>query len=150
MSTQTEREQNDLKVDFIISTVAGTNKDALEYLTFIAACSRIVDDVFDEFTFVKQNDLLTLIELLFIRIPANKFYRDNQDLLFAHHITMWNAWEASNMLSDGDKTDQIYAHVLRDYINEILPLVALITQGYNKMKEVNSLIRSLFKKELGE
>jgi hypothetical protein len=63
---------------------------------------------------------------------------------------MWNAWEASNILFTGDETDKIYAHVLRDYINELLPLVALLTQGHDKMKEVNGLIRSLFKKELGE
>lgn len=150
MSTQLERKENNLKVDFIIDTAAGADEDAFEYLTFLAACARIVDDLFDEFSNVKQNDLLNLIELLFVRIPANKFYRTNQNLLFGQHVTMWNAWEASNILAKGDATDQIYAHVLRDYINEVLPLVALITQGYNKMKEVNSLIRSLFKKELGE
>ncbi len=54
------------------------------------------------------------------------------------------------MLDSGDATDKIYAHVLRDYVNELLPLVALLTQGYDKMKEINGLIRSLFKKELGE
>ena len=63
---------------------------------------------------------------------------------------MWNAWEASNSLSTGDHLDKIYAHVLRDYINEILPLVGLLTQGHDKMKEINGAIRSLFKKQLGD
>jgi len=150
MSTEKERQENTLKVDFIIEQACGNNKEAFEYLTFLSTCARIADDIFDEFLDITQNQLLTLIELLFVRIPANSFYRQHQELLFSQHVTMWNAWEASNMLEKGDATDKIYAHVLRDYINEVLPLVALLTQGHNKMKEVNSLIRSLFKKELGE
>jgi hypothetical protein len=63
---------------------------------------------------------------------------------------MWNAWEASNILDKGDEVDKIYAHVLRDQVNEILPLIALLTQGHDKMKEINGLIRTLFKKQLGE
>lgn len=150
MSTEKERQENTLKVDFIIEQACGNNKEAFEYLTFLSTCARIADDIFDEFLDITQNQLLTLIELLFVRIPANSFYRQHQGLLFSQHVTMWNAWEASNMLEKGDATDKIYAHVLRDYINEVLPLVALLTQGHNKMKEVNSLIRFLFKKELGE
>lgn len=150
MSTKQEREEYESKANFIIEQAAGSNFDALEYLTLISASSRIADDVFDEFENVTRNNVLTVIEILFIRIPLNKFFRENQDLLLSQHISMWNAWEASNMLDKGDATDKIYAHVLRDYLNEILPVVALITQGHNKMKEVNSMIRSLFKKELGE
>lgn len=150
MSTKQEREENENKANFIIEQAAGSNLDALEYLTLISASSRIADDVFDEFENVTRNNVLTVIEILSVRIPLNKFFRENQDLLLSQHISMWNAWEASNMLDKGDTTDKIYAHVLRDYLNEILPVVALITQGHNKMKEVNSMIRSLFKKELGE
>lgn len=150
MSTLTKREQDLLKCDFIIKEAAGKNKSAFEYLTLLSSVARITDDVFDEFKNVTQNDVLTAIEVLFIRIPSNSFFKENQDTLFSQHVNMWNAWEASNMLEKGDKTDQIYAHVLRDYINEILPLVALLTQGHNRMKEINSTIRSLFKKEIGD
>jgi hypothetical protein len=87
---------------------------------------------------------------LFVRLPSNSFYIQHQQALHSQHITIWNTWEASNVLAEGDQTDKIYAHVLRDYVNELLPLVALLTQGHDKMKEVNGLIRSLFKKELGE
>ena len=150
MSTEQERKENEKKANFIIEVAAGSNDDALEYLMLLSAASRIADDVFDEFENVTKNNVLTVIEILSIRIPLNNFFRKHQDLLLSQHISMWNAWEASNMLEKGDATDKIYAHVLRDYLNEILPVVALITQGHNKMKEVNSLIRSLFKKELGE
>jgi len=150
MSTLAERDQNLLKVNLISKLAAGENQDALEYLTLLSSLSRITDDVFDEFENVTKNNVLTAIEILFIRMPANLFFKKHQDILFSQHVSMWNAWEASNILEKGDKTDQIYAHVLRDYINEILPLVALLTQGHTKMKQVNSTVRSLFKKELGE
>ena len=58
--------------------------------------------------------------------------------------------EASNALENGDETDRIYHHVLRDYCNEILLFVALKCLGYNQVKEVNLLIRRLFNKKLGE
>jgi hypothetical protein len=150
MSDSQERLLNDRKVDFINQQVAAEDKDALEYLQLLSRCARIVDDIFDEPETILPNDLLTTIEILFVRIPSNLFYIKHRDLLFSQHLTMWNAWEASNILFTGDETDKIYAHVLRDYINELLPLVALLTQGHDKMKEVNGLIRSLFKKELGE
>jgi hypothetical protein len=109
---------------------------------------RTIDDIYDEFEIVTQNELLAVVEILFVRLPSNKFYQENRECLFSQHVSMWNAWEISNVLYLGDSLDKLYAHVLRDYVNEILPLVALITQGHVKMKEVNSLIRSLFKKEL--
>ena len=150
MSDTQERLSNDQRVDFIHQKVAGKNKAALEYLQFLSQAARIVDDLFDEPALVPNKDLLVLIELLFVRIPSNVFYLQHREQLFTHHLAMWNAWEASNILDKGDSTDKIYAHVLRDYINEVLPLVALLVEGWDKMKEVNGLIRALFKKHLGE
>ena len=150
MSTLQERFQNDQKVEFISKEVAGKNIAAFEYVTLLAAAVRIIDDIFDEFNSISEKECRAVVEILFIKIPVNKFYREHQDLLFSHHIAMWNAWEASNVLSEGDSVDKIYAHVLRDYVNEILPLVALLTQGHDKMKEANGMIRSLFKKQIGE
>ena len=148
MSSIEERKENDLKVDFIIDQAAGTDKNAVEYLTLLSQALRTIDDIYDEFEIVTQNELLAVVEILFVRLPSNKFYQENRECLFSQHVSMWNAWEISNVLYSGDDLDKIYAHVLRDYVNEILPVVALITQGYAKMKEINSLIRPLFKKEL--
>ena len=150
MSTPEERLVNKEQCRFISELAAGENKEALEYLKLLSFLARIADDVFDEFQNVSQNNILALIEGLFIRLPANSFYQKHQDIPFSQHLAMWNAWEASNVLQNGDKIDKIYAHVLRDYINEVLPVVALLTQGYSKMKEVNGLIRSLFKKNIEE
>ena len=150
MSSLEERHQNDLKVDFIIEEAAGGNQAAFEYLHLMASAARIVDDIQDEPEECPKQKLMELIEYLFISIPGNGFYRANEKMLFAQHLVLWNAWQASNVLEKGDSIDQIYAHVLRDYINELLPLVAFLTQGQCKMKEINLLIRKLFKKEIGE
>ena len=148
MSSTEERKENDLKVDFIIGQAAGTDENAVEYLTLLSQALRTIDDIYDEYEIVTQNELLAVVEILFVRLPSNKFYQENRECLFSQHVSMWNAWEISNVLYSGDDLDKIYAHVLRDYVNEILPVVALITQGHAKMKEINSLIRPLFKKEL--
>ena len=150
MSTVHERLLNDKKVDYAQNLAAGNDTDALSYLKLIAYCARLADDIADEPDSVSQVQLLGLVETLFIKLPSNSFYIKHNDKLLSQHITIWNTWEASNVLDSGDSTDKIYAHVLRDYVNELLPLVALLTQGHDKMKEVNGLIRSLFKKELGE
>lgn len=150
MSTEQERHLNDLKVDFVIKEAAGDDKSAFEYLHLMATSARIVDDIQDEFEKINPKQLMHLIEYLFISIPGNQFFQKHQNALFSQHLILWNAWEASNDLEQGDKTDKIYAHVLRDYINELLPLVAFLTQGQCKMKEINLLIRKVFKKELGE
>ena len=148
MSSAKEREKNDSKVDFIIGQAAGTDENAVEYLTLLSQAARTIDDIYDEIEIVTQNELLAVVEILFVRLPSNKFYQENRECLFSQHVSMWNAWEISNVLYSGDDLDKLYAHVLRDYVNEILPVVALITQGHAKMKEINSLIRPLFKKEL--
>ena len=150
MSTPQERIENNKKVEYISKLAAGKSKDAFEYLIDLSSALRIIDDIFDEFNNVSVQQCCCLCELLFIKIPANNFYKTHQDLLFSQHITMWNAWEISNVLSQGDELDKLYSHVLRDYANEMLPLVALLTQGHDKMKEVNGIVRSLFKKQIGE
>lgn len=150
MSDSQERKELESKVSFVIQEAAGDNQAASEYLQMLSFCGRIVDDIFDEDAELNQENLLTLAEILFVRLPSNSFYKEHQNFLFSQHVVMWNAWDISNVLDKGSPTEKIYAHVLRDYINEVLPLVALLTQGHNKMKDINGLVRKLFQKELGD
>ena len=57
---------------------------------------------------------------------------------------------AANKRENGDETDKIYAHVWRDNIFEVFPIVALLIGGIDHMKCISEKIRVLFKKELGE
>ena len=74
----------------------------------------------------------------------------HRDTLTSQHVSMYNAWMAANLWDKSDDTSKIYAHVWRDTHHEIVPLVALLTQGPEKMKYVSMKIRQLFKKNLGE
>ena len=56
----------------------------------------------------------------------------------------WEAWEQSNRLSKSTCTDRIYAHVFRDQIIYMNELVALLTQGYEKMVEVRKGLENSF------
>ena len=44
----------------------------------------------------------------------------------------------------------MYAHVWPDTINEILPIVALLTQNYKQMEQVSDHMRKIFKAKLGD
>jgi len=150
MSDQEWRDENDKKVDFVIDTITNGNEYAFNYLHDVATAARIVDDIYDEFENVTSSQVRTVVEILFVRIPTNPFFLRYRKELETHHFAMWQAWEASNVLKEGDETDQIYYHVLRDYCNEILLFVALKCLGYNRVREINMLIRGLFNKKLGE
>ena len=150
MTTDAEREVIQRQSQAIIKVACGDDKDAAEYLWMVARITRTLDDIYDQDQEVSRNDLLEVLEYLFIRMPTNPFYIRNQDVLLSQHISMYNAWMAANKAEKGDEIDKIYAHVWRDTHHELIPIVALITQGYIQMKLVSEKIRILFKKQLGE
>ena len=150
MTTPKERELYNQATDAIIEEAAGKNPFAAHYLWRLASISRTVDDIYDNDQPVSREQLLELVEWLFIELPFNPFFKEYKDVLQSQHLAMWNAWMAANTWEQGDETDQIYSHVWRDTHHEVFAVVAMLTQGPAKMKEVSSKIRSLFKKELGE
>ena len=150
MTTDAEREVIQRQSQAIIKVACGDDKDAAEYLWMVARITRTLDDIYDQDQEVSRNDLLEVLEYLFIRMPTNPFYIRNQDVLLSQHISMYNAWMAANKAEKGDEIDKIYAHVWRDTHHELIPIVALITQGFIQMTLVSEKIRILFKKQLGE
>jgi len=115
-----------------------------------ARCSRCLDDIFDADHPVSREELLEVFEYLLIKIPTNPFFTEYRETLLSQHVSMYNAWIAANEWDKGDETDKIYAHVWRDTHHELVPIVALLTQGHEKMKEISDLIRKTFKKKLGD
>ncbi len=101
--------------------------------------------------FVRREEVLEVFEYLFLKMPTNAFFILHIKMyLISQHLSMWNAWMASNKWEDGDDTEKIYSHVWRYTVHEIFPVVALLTQGFEKMKKVSNEIRQLFKTNLGE
>ena len=115
---------------------AGKDKNAFDYLLQMAYCIRTIDDFYDKDRPVGHQDILDVFKLLFSVIPSNAFYQDNIKTLQPFVSNSWEAWERANELCTLTCTDRIYAHVYREQIIGIYELVALITQGYEKMVEV--------------
>ena len=134
----------------MIELASGNNTDAAQYLYMLSRITRVLDDVFDNDQVITREEHLEVLEYLFVRLPTNPFFIRHQDVLLSQHLSMFNAWMAANIAEKGDDTDQIYAHVWRDTIHEIIPIIALLTQGYDAMPPISLEVRKLFKKQLGE
>ena len=117
-------------------TAAGDNKDAFNYLIQQGYCTRIIDNLYDQDYPPTNEELLDVSKLLFSVIPSNPFYQEHIKTLQPVASMAWEAWEQSNRLCKMSCTDRIYAHVFRDQILYMNELVALLTQGYEKMVEV--------------
>ena len=150
MTTQKERDYFTELTKEIIKEAAGKNKFAYDYLWKLMCISRTVDDIYDLDQKITRNQLLDLVEFLFVDMPYNPFFIKHRDTLTSQHDSMYNAWMAANLWQEGDEVDIIYAHVWRDQFHEVVPLVALLTQGPEKMKKVSLKVRQMFKKKLGE
>ena len=150
MTTQKEREIIDEKAKKVIELAAGGDTNATQYLWMLARITRVLDDVFDNDQVITREEHLEVLEYLFVRLPTNPFFIRHQDVLLSQHLSMFNAWMAANVAEKGDDTDQIYAHVWIDTLHEVIPIVALLTQGYDAMPPISLEVRKLFKKQLGE
>ena len=150
MSTPEERKTDLQKAIYIVKEACGEDKNAEQYLWMLCEVWRRLDDIYDQDVDVTREQTLEVIEILFLKLPTNVFFIRHQDVLLSQHLSMWNAWQASNKWENGDDTEKIYSHVWRYTIHEVIPIVALLTQGYDKMKTISIEVRKLFKTNLGE
>lgn len=142
---QEERLACQAEAEIIIEIVCNSNQDAKEYLNLLLSALRVIDDVYDQDSLVTTQDLMNVFEILFVRLPLNKFYQDYEQALKLQHVIIWNTWEVSNVLRNSALDyERMYGQVLSGYVHELLPLVANLTGGYLKMKEVNALVRKMY------
>ena len=125
-------------------TAAGDNKDAFNYLTQQGYCIRVFDNLYDQDFPPTREELLDVVRLLFSVIPSNPFYQEHIKVLQPLASIAWETWEQANELCKLSCTDRIYAHVFRDQFNQMNEIVALITQGYEKMVEVKKGLEHTF------
>ena len=150
MSTQKERETMRHIANSIIDEASKGDVFAKGYLLMISRITRLIDDIYDQDTEVSRENLLEVLQYLFIELPVNPFFNEYRDMLLSQHVSMYNAWQAANVYEKGDEVDRVYAHVWRDTCNEIVPIVALLIGGYEHMVAMSFKTRQLFKKQLGE
>ncbi len=134
------------KLDEVIMLASDGNRDAEAYMRLVAQCARWMDDIVDGDVDPKP-DVIDLAELLFVHLPANAFFRANASWLIPLHWTAINAWRDSNVWEKADGAQFIYSRVIRDQINEITQMVALLTGGPVFAKRVSLTIREAFLKD---
>ena len=144
MSTQQEREEDSVKSNELIKLASGKNKEAARYLHMIGHVWRVMDDVYDGDYPVTREDVLKVIEYLFIDIPSNRFFIHHRDKLISQHITAYNAWMAANRWNDGNLEQRLFSHVWRGDYQAAIGLVALLTQGIDQMKLVDKKVKEIF------
>jgi len=142
MTTPAQREVINSKTTAMIKKAAGNNKDAFDYLAIIYFTARVVDDVVDNDKEIKHETYFNCVQELLVNLHMNKFFREHYDKLVSQHVTIWNTWlRANEYEKNGEVIDKLHARTWRLYIDELLPLVAYLTQGFDKMKELDQDIR---------
>ena len=142
MTTDAQRGVIHNKTTAMIKKAAGDNKDAFDYLATIFFTARVVDDVVDNDKEVKHEAYFNCVQELLVNLHMNKFFREHYDKLVSQHVTIWNTWlRANEYEKHGEVIDKLHARTWRLYIDELLPLVAYLTQGFEKMKELDHDIR---------
>jgi len=144
MSTEQEREEDAVRSDELIKLASGKNKEADKYLRMIGHVWRVMDDVYDGDYPVTREDVLKVIEYLFIDIPSNRFFIHHRDKLTSQHITAYNAWMAANRWGKGNLEQRVFSHVWRGDYQAVIGLVALLTQGIDQMKLVDQKVKETF------
>ncbi len=142
MTTDAQRQVILNKTTDLIGRAAGDDKGAFDYLAIIFFTSRVIDDIVDGDREVDNKAYFNCVQELLVNLHMNKFFRENYDMLVSQHVTIWNTWlRANDFEKSDDLVDRLHARTLRLYIDELLPLVAYLTQGYDKMKEIERELR---------
>ena len=137
--------------DEIIPACCNGNKQAEAYLKRIFFVIRTLDDLYDGDVKVAKEDIAKAFFIMGAELHYNKFYKEHLDTLNAIHIIGFNAWQDANEWENSEEgLKRIYAHVIRDFVCELLPMVAFLTGGTKAMRKISQSVRSLFLKDIGD
>lgn len=148
MGTVEERKLNDIACDEIIKLCTNGNEYAEKYLSDIAHVSRVFDDLIDKDYPVSSEQICRAFFNLLGGLWLNPFFIANAQTLIPLHIASYNAFMDSNEWADKDRIRRLYAHVMKDYINELMGVVAFLTGGYNHMRECCLKVKEIFLEEV--
>ena len=149
MSSPTERTANNAALTDVINLAAKRDGEAAQYLLQIAYVARILDDLYDGDRPVEQTQLIRLSQILLVDLHRQPFFARHRDYLTGCHQIALNAWfDANEMAAGPERIKQLYAHVLRDTINELAPAVAYLVGGWDHARTVSRVMREKFMKEL--
>lgn len=151
MGTPEERKKNDDLVDELIELSANGNKDAKRYMYDFTYVVRIFDDLIDKDYPVSDKQIYRAFFIAMGDLWLNPFFVRNSRLLIPMHIMSCNTFFDSNAwMNDKDKLKRIYAHVIKDFVNELFGMVAFLTGGYNHMRKISLKMREDLLEDLEE
>lgn len=148
MSTPDERTLNQHRVATAIAQASNGDGSAARYLYAIAGAARVLDDLVDADRPVPPEEIIAVFQTMLVEVNRNGFFQKNREFLTALQLTAMNCWlDANAWEKSNDPTERIYAHVLRDQINELLPAVAFLTGGWAHCRAHSLGFRKTFKKD---
>jgi hypothetical protein len=149
MSTTAERSANDLALQDVVDLAANGDQDAAQYLGMMAYVARVLDDLWDHDRQIESPELARIAHILLVDLHRQPFFQAHRLLLVGAHQIALNAWlDANEMEQHPTPINRVYAHVLRDTINELAPTVAYLTGGYEHARHTSRVMREKFAKEL--
>lgn len=149
MSTPTERISNNTALGDIVALAAKRDPEAAQYLSQIAFAARIIDDLYDQDHPVTPPQVARLAQILLVDIHRQPFFQRHRDFLTGCQQIALNAWfDANELAANPTPLRAVYAHVLRDTINELAPAVAYLVDGPDHARTVSRIMREKFMKEL--
>lgn len=144
MSTEAERQANDAATEEMYRFSAKGDEHAERYLWQIDCVARTIDDLVDKDHEVREEKIYEMFFILIAELWRNPFFIAHAHTLLAHHLMICNAWRDANRMERSDnKTERAYAHVMKDMINELVPMVAFLTGGYSHMVKVSERLRQI-------
>jgi len=118
---------------------ANGDDEAYEYLLAMSQIFRLWDDNYDQDKEIDKEFADTVFQDMNFNLSRNSFYRKHQDVLTSFVFLSWNAWKDSDLWRGDDlKIKGLCAWFLRDFCNEIVPLVAYLTSGPKLAREFSS------------
>ena len=113
------------------------NASAVELLLTLSEISEVWDDLVDGDKPVAPHDLERCFWAALVKLPLNQFFNENKAALMPLIVSSINSWLDSNRLAKGDKTDRTHAFTLCRLDIQIAQHIALLTGGYDHMREVS-------------
>ena len=149
MGSDAERRSNDAKIAEAIALACRGNEDATSYLVELGFVSRVMDDLIDRDFAVPPENICRAFFWLLAGMWMNPFFRAHEKELVALHMASFNAWmDANKWEGSHDRLRRIYAHVMKDTIDEIIAVVAYLVGGYRHMREVSVAVKETFLEEV--
>lgn len=113
------------------------NTSAVELLLILSRISETWDDLVDQDREVTESELERCFWAALVELPCNQFFAENKTALMPLIVASINSWLDSNKLARGDKTDRTHAFTLTRMDIQIAQHIALLTGGYDHMRDVS-------------